>query len=126
MEKLKPRFPFPRFMFVVWLAVGLLLANITTPASAQLIRALPQDARFGELQDLDYPFVKISGKVLRLSPGAKIRDRDNRIVQPNELNEGGKIAFLLDPTGELWGIWLLTSDEIAELVPPKSNSIWPW
>jgi hypothetical protein len=78
-------------------------------------RTFPQDVNTGIMQELDFPYMTISGRSYRLAPGAKIRDQGNVIVQPVMVRGTGNVAFNFDQRGQLWGIWILTVDEIDEL-----------
>ena len=58
--------------------VLLAFAGLSTAATAQL-RTIPQEAQRGQLRYLQGTLVEINGKKQRLSPGAQIRDTDNRL-----------------------------------------------
>ncbi len=83
--------------------------------SAAMVRNFPQDVRTGIMQVFDFPYMQISGKVYRLAPGAKIRNQSNIIVQPGMVQGTGNVAFNFDQRGQLWGIWILTFEEIEAL-----------
>jgi len=76
-------------------------------------RNLPKDARFGKLTDFVHPYAKISGKVLRMGPGARIYNEQNLIIMPAALQKQAKILYRLDNGGELSAIWILTAQEAA-------------
>jgi len=91
-------------VFVAWL--------FASPAMAQGTRILPVNVVVGELQGVNYPYVKISDKVWRLAPGSRIRDRDNRIVLPASAPQSGRVVFNFDSLGQVLGLWVLTAQEL--------------
>jgi hypothetical protein len=84
-------------------------------ASVAAVRNFPDDIRTGIMQRFDFPYMTISGKTYRLAPGAKIRDQGNIILQPVMVGGTGMVAYNFDQLGQLWGIWILTYEEIDEL-----------
>ena len=100
-----------RLLRLLCLALALLVTAV--PAVAQ--RAFPQDIRVGLLERVDYPNVLISKRWYRLAPGSKIRTLDNRIITPNTVRGSGWVAFNFDHFEQVWGVWILTEQEIAAL-----------
>lgn len=98
-------------VFVVWLSAS--------SAMAQGTRILPGNVVAGELQGVNYPYVKISDKVWRLAPGSRIRDRDNRIVLPASAPQSGRVVFNFDSLGQVLGLWVLTPQELPFHPLPK-------
>ena len=80
------------------LVLLLALAAFTTAATAQL-RTIPKDAKLGELRHLQQMMVEIDGKAWQLSPGAQIRDADNRLVLPTALAEKSPVRYQVDHAG---------------------------
>lgn len=95
---------------------GMMLAFLAATAAAQL-RTIPKDAVLGELRHLHAMTVEIDGKPRRLSPGAQIRDPDNRLVLPASLMEKSKVRYLVDGTGQVHRVWVLSAAERAALPP---------
>jgi hypothetical protein len=87
-------------------------------ALAQL-RTIPADAKRATLTHVRETDVTLDGKPARLSPGAQIRDQNNRIVLPAMLPPGTKVKYLPDATGNLHRIWILSEQEIAQPDPKK-------
>lgn len=83
--------------------------------SSGAVRNFPLNIRTGVMEAFDFPYMTVSGRVYRLAPGAKIRDQGNVIVQPVSVRGTGAVAFNFDQRGQLWGIWILTIEEIADL-----------
>jgi hypothetical protein len=79
-------------------------------ALAQL-RTIPQEAKRGELRHVQDMLVEIDGKRQRLSPGAQIRDPDNRLVLPVSLSEKSQVKYLLDASGLVHRVWILSAKE---------------
>jgi hypothetical protein len=78
-------------------------------------RDFPEDGVQGDLRPLEYPFVKLSGKAIRLAPGSRIFDVNNRIIQPNVLPALAAVLYKLDNRGDVQNIWILSADEIQYL-----------
>jgi len=62
------------------------------------------------------PIIKVDGKDDRFSPGARIRDRDNRLVLTGTL--AGKSVYTIykrDAAGLVHEVWLLNEEEYRKL-----------
>jgi hypothetical protein len=101
-----------RYLVAVAFALG-----VSNPAVAQL-RTIPKEAQRGEIRHLQSMVVEIDGKPRELAPGAQIRDPDNRLVLPASLVEKSHVRYLVDGTGMVRRVWILSAREIAELPPP--------
>ncbi len=75
-------------------------------------RVFPDAARLGWLQVGVFPEATLDGKAIRLSPGARILDESNLVVTPGSVSGRRRVLYLVDGTGELLTVWLLTADEI--------------
>jgi hypothetical protein len=82
-------------------------------AAAQL-RTIPQEAQRGEIRHLQGMLVEINGKEERLSPGAQIRDPDNRLLVPGSLPEKSDVKYLFDGAGMVHRVWILSAPEKAQ------------
>jgi hypothetical protein len=98
----------------------ILLACGVTLAAAQL-RTIPKEALVGQLRHLEAMVVEIDGKPRSLSPGAQIRDPDNRLVLPVSLVETTQVRYLADSTGMVHRVWILSAAEKAALPAPSSS-----
>jgi hypothetical protein len=87
-----------------------LLLFLPLAAAAQL-RTIPQEAKRGEIRHLQDMLVEIDGKQQRLSPGAQIRDVNNRLVLPVSLSEKSEVKYLLDTSGLVHRVWILSAKE---------------
>jgi hypothetical protein len=109
-------------MRLLRLAIGIVALAFSIEAPA-LVRNFPQDIQAGELQGIDAPFVRISGKIYRMAPGIKFRGTNNIIVPPGSVRTTAKIVFTLDLMGQVWVVWMLTPEEIEVLA--QRGYRWP-
>ena len=98
------------------------LLGCATAATAQ-VRTIPKEAKLGQLRHVHETAVELDGKPQRLSPGAQIRDPDNRLVLPASLTEKTVVGYLLDSTGQLHRVWILTPGERAMLPKPPATTL---
>src|SRR5258706_5895518 len=96
-----------------------LLAVWCCAASAQL-RTIPDEAQVGMMRHLEAMRVEVDGTPQQLSPGAQIRDADNRLILPASLQEREQGLYLLDSTGLVHRAWILSAPEKAALPQPPS------
>jgi hypothetical protein len=91
---------------------GLLVLLLFLPlAAAAQLRTIPQEAKRGEIRHLQDMLVEIDGKPQRLSPGAQIRDAHNRLVLPVSLTGKSEVKYLLDRSGMVHRVWILSAKE---------------
>ena len=102
-------------------AVLFLLLAIAMPAAAQL-RTIPKEAQYGQIRHLQAMVVELNGKEARLSPGAQIRDPDNRLVVPTSLAEKTLVRFQVDGAGLVHRVWILSARERAQ-VPQQAVTL---
>jgi hypothetical protein len=95
----------------------LALAAVSFAAHAQL-RSVPPDAKPGTLRHLQDMVVELDGKPARLSPGAQIRDAANRLVLPAAVPDKTLVKYLVDPSGMVHRVWILSPQEAAQI--PKT------
>lgn len=100
-------------ILVAFLAAALGLA-CATQALAQ--RNFPDSARRGNLMAYAYPSMKIGEHTYHLAAGSRIVNQQNLIVMPASLQvQTAPVMYLLDISGDLSRIWLLTDDEAARI-----------
>jgi len=85
-----------------------------------MLRPFPAEAKRGEMQPPVQGEVVISGQSLYLSPGAQIRNTDNRIVMPSTVQETTSVRYLTDASGAVARVWMLTPAEAS--APEVSNT----
>jgi hypothetical protein len=96
--------------------LGLSLAAATVCAQT-VVREAPKDVRPAVIDvSATPPLIAIDGKQDRFSPGARIRDRDNRLVLTGAL--AGKSVYTVyrrDGAGLVHEVWLLNEEEYAKV-----------
>jgi hypothetical protein len=94
---------------------GLLVLLLLLPlAAAAQLRTIPKEAQRGEIRHLQDMLVEIDGRRERLSPGAQIRDADNRLVLPVSLAQKSEVMYLIDSSGMVHRVWVLSAREKLE------------
>jgi hypothetical protein len=101
--------------------IQFLLFPLLLLAIPALARDLPADGLRANLGAIDYPFVQLAGKTVRLAPGARIFDRNNHLVLPNTYSGRAPVLYKLDIRGDVQDIWLLTAEEVAALGSKKKT-----
>ncbi len=94
---------------------GLLLAAFAATAQAQPARQFPATALRGELVVTAPPEALLNKTPVRLAPGARIRDGENRVVLSGQV-VGRKLLvhYTRDLQGNLLDVWVLTPAEAAK------------
>jgi hypothetical protein len=102
-----------------WIPTALLgLAFAATSAYSQgIVREAPADVKPAILAvSATPPIIAIDGVADRLSPGARIRDRNNMLVLPASLaNQTLYTVYRRDGVGLVHEVWLLNADEYEKL-----------
>lgn len=100
-------------------ALAAMLAMIcAAPTAAE--RNFPHQAQRGELKGFQYPTMAIGKNVYRLAAGSRIYNEHNLIIMPAALQiQTAPIMYLLDTSGNLSRVWLLTGDEARQHALPK-------
>jgi hypothetical protein len=99
--------------------LALLLVALGSTAFAQL-RTIPQEAQLATIRHVEAMLIELDGQQQHLSPGAQIRDADNRLVLPTSLQDKEQAMVLIDGSGMVHRVWLLSPQEKAALPPPPS------
>jgi hypothetical protein len=85
------------------------------------LRKFPEKALRGRMKVVLAPVILIDGKRERLSPGARIRDQQQRLVMSASItNQEFIVNFLRSPGGEVQEVWILTEAEIKQKL--KTNT----
>lgn len=96
-------------------ALVLLPALASAQAPDQLLRQFPEQARRGLLRVTAPPEIQLDGKPDRLSPGARIRSVDNRLVPPHLLiGQELRVNYTREGLGLVHDVWVLTPAELAQ------------
>ena len=77
-----------------------------------LFRVFPGPAELATFTPLNHPDILINQKPARLSPGALIRNTENRIVLLGSLQGEYAVSYTKDFLGEVNLVWMLTPPEI--------------
>ena len=98
----------------VWIVA--LAAAFAATSHAQLPRQLPVNGKLGELiGPQPFPLVQINDKVLRLAPGGRIFNEENRTIVHSFLPRQARVYFVQDMNGDVLRIYLLRPDELENL-----------
>ena len=99
----------------IWILA--LTAAIAAAGHAQTFRQLPANGKLGELagQQQPFPLVQIDGNILRLAPGGRIYDPNNRIILHNALPASATVLFAQDMNGDVARIYILRADELEQI-----------
>lgn len=97
-------------------AIVLSLA-LAVPGYAQMSRALPVNGKLGELagQQNPLPLVQIDQALMRLAPGGRIIDQNNRTIVHGSLPTYAQVLYVLDANGDISRIVILTPEELARI-----------
>ena len=99
--------------------VALSLTALLSATTHAQLRSLPAEAKAGHVRQFKNMTAVVDRAVLRLAPGAQIRDTANRIVMPGAVPDGSQILYVLDRDGLIRRAWIPTSAELAQRpVPP--------
>jgi len=100
-----------------WMWILALAAAVATTGHAQIYRQLPTNGTLGELtgQQQPFPLLLIDGKILRLAPGGRIYDEQNRILMHGALPPNANVLFVQDMNGDVSRVYILRSDELEQI-----------
>ncbi|HET9405072.1 MAG TPA: hypothetical protein VFO57_10875 [Burkholderiales bacterium] len=100
-----------------WAWILALTTAVATTSYAQLTRQLPANGKLGEMigQQHLFPLVQINDKVLRLAPGGRIIDENNRTLLHAYLPQHAYVLFVEDMNGDLSRVYILRADELEQL-----------
>ena len=99
-------------------ALVLALCLSFAAAAAAQLRSIPPAAQPGTLRHVSDLLIELNGQPARLSPGAQIRDADNRTVLPASITESIQVRYLVDGMGNVHRAWILSPQEKAALPQP--------
>lgn len=96
----------------------LALALSFAAAAAAQLRTIPPAAQPGTLRHVSDLLIELNGQPASLSPGAQIRDAENRMVLPGSITESIEVRYLLDGMGNVHRAWILSPQERDALPRP--------
>ena len=89
-------------------------APANTPEAAAMPRKLPEEAKQGVMLPPEGDgTLTIDGHALPLAPAAQIRNRQNLIVVPMQIQHPAEVVYLTDDSGAVRRVWMITPDEAA-------------
>ncbi|MGB7302480.1 MAG: hypothetical protein WBD34_24460 [Burkholderiaceae bacterium] len=109
------KYPLIVIRLTQFLLVGLISLAIPAGYALAQARALPAEARTGNLTMGVFPVAAVNGKPVRFSPGARILNQANQLVLPASVTGKVPIAYILDFQGQIKQAWLVTNAEITAL-----------
>ena len=100
-----------------WAWILALTTAVATASYAQLIRQLPSNGKLGEMvgQQHLYPLVQINDKVLRLAPGGRVYDENNRTIVHGNLPPAATVLYVREQSGDVSRIYILRPVELETL-----------
>jgi hypothetical protein len=102
-----------RCLFLLSLATAVLAAPALAQDQPQRIPPMAANTLRGELMVTAPPEVVLNGQPARLSPGARIRGRNNLLVLSGGLvGQPLHVRYLLDTSGLVHQVWILTDAEM--------------
>lgn len=102
-------------------ALTIIAAALSSPAWA-FDRAFPPHALRGKMTPGYAPDISIDGKPRKLSPSARIFNRDNMIEMPAALRGSDIIVnYTVDGNGIIDKIWILSASEAAQKFPSSAQ-----
>jgi hypothetical protein len=92
-----------------------LLLTLTMLSALAVSRSFPLNVKRGTISGSIYPQILIDGQIQRLSPGAKIKSKQNMIVMPSSLMSNVfTVNYTIDNLGYVDKVWILTEEELAQ------------
>ena len=92
------------------IAPPLIMPGPTVPG-----RVLPQDSLVGRIFVTGPLSAEINGVEVRLAPGIQFRNAANLIVMPTTIQEPTLVRFIVDASGAVSRVWILSPQEAAQL-----------
>ncbi len=119
MKRCTPRLPaaFTIALLLLSGAVGFTATSaIAQTSDVKLgVREFPKAALRGEMVVQNHPLITLNGKAERLTPGARIFDKQNRLVLSGQLvGQNLLVNYLRDGGGQIHQVWVLNSEEAKE------------
>jgi len=96
--------------------LALLPALLWTAAAVAQTRSapIPEGSTRGYIRHVMQTAVTVDGKPMQLAAGATIRDQRNLIIVPVSIpREGAWANYIVDRSGQIFRVWLLTPEELA-------------
>ena len=100
-----------------WIWTLALAACWVATSDAQMPRQLPGNGKLGELvgQQQPFPLLQIDNQLVRLAPGGRIYDQNNRAILHTFLPERATVLFVQDMNGQISSVYILRPEELVQL-----------
>ena len=101
-----------------WAWILALAATVAATGHAQFSRQLPVNGKLGEVvgqPQQPFPLLQIDDRIVRLAPGGRIYDQDNRTIVPGFLPQRASVLFVEDMNGDVSRLYLLRPEELEQL-----------
>lgn len=99
--------------FAAILAASSLFAGFAGSTFAGLPRMIPPEAKKVKMVFAGDGGVAVGDKLMKLSPGAQIRDTENRLQLQGAVRGEYRVRAIVDANGQVSRVWILTPEEIA-------------
>jgi hypothetical protein len=84
-----------------------------SPPVVQVLRTIPAEAVLADMEPPASGKVALNGQPFALTPATQIRDQRNLIVMPGTVQAAAKVRYVVDASGGVQRIWILTPQEVA-------------
>lgn len=101
------------------LAASSLSVMFAGSAFAGLPRMIPPEAKKVKMVFAGDGSVAVGDKLFKLSPGAQIRDPENRLQLQGAVRGEYRVRAVVDANGQVSRVWILTPEEIAAPEPKQ-------
>jgi hypothetical protein len=107
-----------------WVALAFGQAPLAcAQTTGAFVRNFPASAQQASMVITQAPVLLLNGLPERLSPGARVRDTGNLIVQPSTIAGNLYLVnYVREFTGLIRDVWILTPDEAAVPLPTQPFS----
>ncbi|MBN8442267.1 MAG: hypothetical protein J0M28_11310 [Thauera sp.] len=103
----------------VFAALTVLSVSLSGAALAGVPRMIPPEAKKVVMDFAGNGAVAVGDKAMKLSPGAQIRDAENRLMLQGAVRGEYRVRAIVDINGQVSRVWILTPQEIAAPDPKQ-------
>ncbi len=105
------------------MVLGMVVAGMLAVQLDAQARPFPANTKRGILKCAAAPQIVINDKLMATTPGTRIYNDANLIVQPAYLGSASKVVnYTLNTVGQVDKIWILTDAEASTPLPKKDDS----
>ena len=118
MNRCTPLVTFPALLALIitcCAGTAMMSAHAQTGDVKPSVREFPKTALRGEMVVKNHPEIVLNGKAERLSPGARIWDKDGALVLSGRLvGQVVAVNYVREVGGLIHQVWILNSEELKE------------